>query len=244
MKSVISIALLLFIFTSCKDENKGENATSDSSKTTILDKKNSKKISSCFEDYNYNLAKILTKEDVLKYFESSYHNEIETEESRRKSKDRYDKIVYSHKTNRTIKIAHLEAPDDNTIELSGLEFSKLDEEKTLEFFERKYKKLSEQEVQEMIANLERNYADTPKEELEQAKKFLEARKNLNYTPVQGLGTAAYWQEVKVSGNNFGAELVVLTGTVEFTVKAKIDNDNTLNAQTAIAIAKDILAKCN
>lgn len=245
MKNTISLVFFCLLFISCKNESKQVDSSANSVQTTHSNKANNKKIKSCFEDYNYNLAEILTKEDVLKHFDSSHHQEIKTEE--RKTKNMYANVIYSHKSNRTITIdmgkTTYEAPENNSIEFSGLEFSKLDEEKTLEYFDRKYKKLSDQEAQKMIADIEREYADKTKEETEQAIKFVEIRKNMNFIPVQGLGTAAYWKEIKVSGNNFGVELFVLAGTVEFTVKVKIDRDNMINSQVAIAVARDILAKC-
>ncbi len=240
---ILSIIMLSLALYSCDNGGNADNKNnSGNGKSNNI---NTKKYKKCFEDFDYNFSQILSKEDVLKHIDAAHHADIKIDEN--KMKDRYGNIAYKYKSDRTftIKAGRIsqEIPDDNTIEFSGLNFSKSDEAKTLESFERSYKKLSAQEVDDMLANIDKAYTDKPKAELEQAKKFIEIRKKLQYHEVPDLGTAAYWQEFSVQGNNYGAELIVLAGTVEFTLKVKVDNDNKINAKMAIAIAQDILQKC-
>ncbi len=246
MKTTIVILISLILFTACKTDGNTNNSNKDISSETNSNQINSKDVRNCFEKFDYQLSEIYTKEDALKYFEPSQHADVKTDE--RKGLEANNYVSYKYKSERThhVKAGNnsVEVPDFNYIEFSGLQFSKSDENQTLEQFERKYKQLSEQEILEIQSKMEKAYADKPKEELEQAKKFVETRKNLNYVPVQGLGTAAYWGELRSNGNSFGAELFVLVGTVEFSVKAKLDSDNMLNSQTAIAVAKEIIEKCN
>lgn len=247
MKKILAILSLALLCLACeKTKNPDVVLLNSSEQTEQTTKMDTTKFKSCFEEIDYDLAKILSKQDVLKHFNPEDHAKIEIDE--RKGMGRQSHVIYKFKSNRqhTVEAGGMiqKIPDYNNIELSGLEFSKSDEAKTLENFDRKFKKLSEQELQDILTNLEKEFAGKSSEELEQAKRMMKIRTESNYVPVQGLGTAAYWQEFKVKGNNFGAELIVLAGNVEFTVRVKIDSDNMLNSQTAIAVANDILKKCN
>lgn len=245
IKILLSTFVLSCYLLSCNNDS---NVTKSANQSTVVSSSvsDSKDVKSCFEKYDYNLAQILSKEDIHRYVDAAHHADIKVDE--RVSKNRYGKIAYKYKSNRTFTIqagsVSQAIPDYNTFELTGLDFSKLDAASALEMFERSHKKLSDQEFEELNANLEKSYADKPHAELAQAKKLLAARKDLNYTEVLNLGTAAYWKDVNVQGNNFGVELVVLAGLVEFTVKVKISEDKQSNVDLAIAIARNILDKCS
>lgn len=243
MKLKFVIILFSIVFTGCKnEENKPDSELSKTKNSEV----NSEKLKSCFESFQYDLDKILTKDEVLKYIDDSQHSQVETEFKKRESS--MATLVYSYPSERihtvTANGMPHEIPDKNIISLKGLEFSRIDEEKTLEVFNRKYKKLTEEEFQEMKSNLEKQYADKSKAELETALKFLETRKQFNSIAVDGLGTAAYWKNFTVNENDYGVELFVLAGTVEFVVQVKVSDDDNVNSNTAIEIAKEILVKCN
>lgn len=243
MKIKLIVILLCVVFTACKNE---ENKPNSELIKTIKSEVNSEKLKSCFESFQYDLDKILTKDEVLKYIDDSQHSQVETEFKNRNSS--MSELIYSYPSERTHTVSvgkmSQNVPDNNINSLKGLSFSKIDEEKTLELFNRKYKKLTEEEFQEMKSNLEKQYADKSKVELETALKFLETRMQFNSIAVDGLGTASYWKNFTVMGNDFGVELFVLAGTVEFVVQVKVSDDNNVNSNTAIEIAKEILAKCN
>lgn len=231
-------------FIACENESDTLNDKSNDSSTSS--QSNHKAIHTCFEKFDYNFSQILSKEDVLKYIDASLHADVKVNENNKKN--RYGTVSYTWKSDRTftVKAGNVtqEIPDKNTIELSGLSFSNSDETRTLELFEKNYKKISDKEYQDLIANLEKSYADKSAAELEQAKKLLEVRKNLNYTEIPNLGSAAYWKEVQVTGNNFGIELYVLAGTVEFKISVKSSDNNNTNADIAHKLAQDILKKCS
>jgi hypothetical protein len=239
---LIPVIVLSVVFTSCGN---GEQKAANSSQSEQSSKISASQFKSCFEAYAYDFEKILTKEQVSRYMAPAYHDQIKVDV--RKMQSSMGHVEYRYPSTRTHSVKAggrtMEVPDPNIIMFKGLTFSKTDEEKTLTAFEMKYKKLSDEEFQQMSANMEKQFAGRPKEQLEQALKMLEVRKNFNTTVVEGLGTLAYWKSFQVNGNSFGVELMVLAGTVEFTIQVKIDEDDTKNAQTAIALAKEVLAKC-
>lgn len=242
MKLKFVIILFSLVFTGCKnEENKPDSELSKTKNSEV----NSEKLKSCFESFQYDLDKILTKDEVLKYIDDSQHSQVETEFKNRNSS--MSELIYSYPSERTHTVSvgkmSQNVPDNNIISLKGLSFSKIDEEKTLELFNRKYKKLTEEEFQEMKSNLEKQYADKSKAELETALKFLDTRMQFNSIAVDGLGTSSYWKNFTVNENDYGVELFVLAGTVEFLVHVKISDNDEINSNTAIEIAKDILAKC-
>src|SRR5690625_7000411 len=82
-------------------------------------------------------------------------------------------------------------------------------------FETSYKKLSEEEYQQLLLNIEKNY-ENDAAGLERAKGFLDARLNLVFESLNGLGDAAYWKW----HDQHGIELVVLVGNTYFIIENK------------------------
>ncbi len=243
----ILLPLLALSYTLIACSTTSENDKKDNLDAVAKDYASSTKdIRSCIEKNDHQLAQLLSMEHVQKHVDATHHANIKVETNNQKNK--YGNIVYKYKSDRTyqVQVGSIiqEIPDYNTFELTGVGLANSDAERALEIFERSYKKLSDEAYEEMSANLEKSYADKSKASLEQAKKLLEARKHLNYTEVSNLGTAAYLKEVNVKGNNFGVELVVLAGTATFTVRVKVSDDNSMNADKAVAIAKDIIQKCS
>lgn len=241
VKSLIklgTITVLAFMVTSC-----GESVSNSGSTTT--DPKNSKVVS-CFEAFDYDLEKFLTKEDVLVHVDPAKHSEVKHEKVGESGQ--YASLTYQYKSDRTITLTmgsiSQEVPDRNTFAIKGVSFYNGSEEEALANFETSYKKISDAELNTINERLEKEYADKPKEQLEQAKKFAQARKNLAYEPVAGLGTAAYWHSVTVAGINTGVDLKVLVGTMEFNILVKVSADNAENLKVAKALAEAVIKKCS
>lgn len=237
LNKIAALCALTILAASCGDSASDAGSSSSG---------NDQKVVACYQAFDYDLEKFLSKEDVLQHIPAAMHSELKQEQTG--GKNRYASLTYKYKSDRMVTLTmgsiSQEVPDFNTISLNSVDFYESDAAEALEKFETMYKKLSDAELNTMIENLEKSYADKPKEQLEQAKKFVEARKNLNYEPVAGLGTAAYWQAVSSAGINIGVEVKVLVGTMEFTVLAKMSADNSENLKVATAVAKDILKKCS
>lgn len=243
---------LAFVFASCNtgassDKNDEKTSANREGKSTVksAQKSGNKKMNDCFKAYKDNIQPLLTKADVLQHIDIDNPALLEEKYSDFSSQQ---ELVFTYESDRTVRIevpnlVSVEKPEDNRIALNKFEVSDDSEKDVLMIFDRTYKGLTEKEYEAAIANLEKSYADKPKEVLEQAKKFVAARKNMKYQAVDNLGTAAYWMEVQVQGINYGVELVVLAGVTQFTLDVKVTEDNQENLKTAVAIAKEILKKC-
>lgn len=232
MKKLFLLSFTAAMFLSCAD------------KANTISEKND--ISNCFISKDYKYETLLSKADISKHIkidESSYKMDISN------TKGQYGYVDYEWKSDRpdlTKEILGqiLKHPDKNRIKLTGLKFYGDDDlklysqESALSLFEQSYKKLSQEEYQKLVANLEKEYANNPSG-LNQAKGFLEARMNLKYEPVPSLGTRAYWKW----HDEYGIELVVLKEVTSFRIDSKTSGEANTSLQDAIKFAKEVLAKC-
>lgn len=216
-----------------------------SDKTDIAE--GSSPITKCLMAKDYKYEELLTKNDVAKYTsidEASYKMDISP------TKGTYGYCEYKWKSDRpdlVIEVAGqtITGPDRNIVKLTKLDFytdSQLklyNQESAIALFDQSYKKLSQEEYNELLANLEKQYANNP-EGFEQAKGFLDVRMNLKYQPVENLGDRAYWKW----HNTYGLELVVLAGTAHFSIEAKLSAEANNTLDIAIKLAKEVLAKCS
>lgn len=135
-------------------------------------------------------------------------------------------------------------PDINQVTIKLLDFytdkdlKRNKQESVLDLFDQGYKKLSQTEYDELLANFEKKLGDKPNE-LAQAKKMLDSRMKFTYKSVDNLGDRAYWKW----NDEYGIELVVLTGNAKFTILSKTSGKPQTSLNDAIKFAKEVLAKC-
>lgn len=204
------------------------------------------KFGSCFQNFDYQYEKMLTKADVNKHItidEASYKLDVSS------IKGQYGNATYSWNSNRPDVEMELlgqkfMVPDQNRVEFTQLHFYNAKElelysqQSVIDLFDIEYRELSDAEVKEMRENLERQYASDPTG-LEQANKLLDARLNFNYKRLDQLGDRAYW-----SWGQYGLELNVLAGTASFSLRTKLSAEAATTLPITVALAKEILTKCN
>lgn len=232
MKTTILNVFILVMFMSCSD--KAPQQQQDRSAV-------------CFEAYDYRYEDLLTKADVAKHVqidEASFKKEVSP------VKGFYGSCQYkweSGRPNLEKEIAgHVFSfPDFNSVSIKHLKFYSTDEldlyshSTALSLFDQSYKKLSENEYNELLANLEKEYAGDAAG-FEQAKGFLDQRMQFTYEIVEHLGDRAYWKW----SEDVGIELVVLSGTTHFTIESKTHGTSGPSLDDAVKIAREVLAKCN
>jgi len=112
-----------------------------------------------------------------------------------------------------------------------------EQKSAIDLFDMGYKKLSQEEYNEILANLEKKLDNKP-EDLARAKKMMKSRMDFTYKPIDNLGDRAYWK-----WNDYGIELVVLTGNARFTILSKTTGKPESSLEHAVNFAKEVLAKC-
>lgn len=235
------ILSLFFTWALCSSgsslEHSYNNASFEKGKKVNFKSKNNARMNAFFENHKDSIQTLLTKEDVLQYIAIDNPDLL---------KDEYiisrQKLKFTYESDRADEFQSKAIPEINSITLHGFKVDNNTEKKTLASFERTYRSLTQKEIDIAITNLEKGSVDKPKEALEHAKRFIEARKNMKYKPIDHLGTAAYWQEIRVKDVNYGVELIVLAGVTQFKLEVKIDEDNQVNLKTAVNLANEILKK--
>jgi len=202
-------------------------------------------ISQCLADKDYDYGALLTKADIAKYVnidEASFKKEISS------TKGKYGNCTYSWESGRpkmekVIAGRDVKLSDPNKVVIKLLDFytqedlEKNKQDSAIDLFDMGYKKLSQEENNEILANLEKKLGDKP-EDLARAKKMMESRMDFTYKPIDNLGDRAYWK-----WNDYGIELVVLTGNARFTILSKTTGEPETSLDHAIHFAKEVLAKC-
>jgi|SRR5690606_6816596 len=201
----------------------------------------------CFQAMDYQYDALLTKVDIAKHVaidEASYKLEISP------VKGEYGSSTYEWNSDRPDLEMELlgqmiKYPDVNRVTIKMLHFYSESELKlysqasALALFDQSYKKLSQEEYNGLLANLQKEYANDAAK-YEQAKEFLDMRMNFTYAPMANLGNRAYWRWHE----EHGVELVVLTGTVHFTIASKTSGNQQTALDDAVKFAQEVLAKCN
>lgn len=241
--SVISVSSCSNGASSGSNEGNGSNTEQKVNHSEKSDgaTKRELKIAGCLEKFDHDYASLLTLEDIASHHELDL-SRVETDVS--STKGEYGSVRYSWASDRPdmeIKVLStvVKTADNNHVELKMMSFYDDGSKGTIAYFERGYKKLSEKELAEAYANLEKSFKDEP-EKLEQAKGFMEIRKNSKYVEVQDLGTRSYWKW----GKSYGGELVTLVGSAKFTVVTKISDDPDMNLVFAKKLAQEVIDKCN
>lgn len=203
-------------------------------------------VARCLMAKDYKYEELLTKADVSKHVsidESSFKMEISPTKGKYGSCDyRWD----SDRPDMEIEILgyNVPVPDHNQVVIKMLDFYSdaqlklYQQEDAIALFEQSYKRLSQSEYDELLANLEKAYANDPSG-FETAKGFLDARMTFRYEPIDNLGTRAYWKW----HDEYGIELVVLSGAARFTIETKLSADAAPSLDLAVKFAREVLAKC-
>lgn len=224
---------VVILFSACAGKGGNEHKSDD--------------ISQCLADKDYDYEALLTKADIAKHVnidESSFKKEISA------TKGKYGSCTYTWESDRPEKDiiskvtgAVHKRPDKNKVTIKTLDFytqedlEKNKQDSAIDLFDMGYKKLSQEENNEILANLEKKLGDKP-EDLARAKKMMESRMDFTYKPIDNLGDRAYWK-----WNDYGIELVVLTGNARFTILSKTTGEPETSLDHAIHFAKEVLAKC-
>lgn len=233
MKNLLSLALgVALLFVACSDKNDGLNEDTG--------------IGACLMAKNYKYEELLTKSDIAKHVkidEGSYNIEISS------TRGEYGSCSYTWLSNRPDIETELLGqviliPDKNRVTLKMLgfytdkELNLYSQASAIELFDQTYKKLSQQEYQELLANLEKEYANDLVG-FERAKGFLDTRMEFTFEPVANLSDRAYasWNE------DHGVKLVVMAGAAYFTIESKTTGDAETSLEHAVKFAKEVLAKC-
>lgn len=235
MKNIFYTLLSALFILSCGDsKNNSKSNTNTNVKTTA-----------CLQNFDYQYHKLLTKADISKYVnidESSYKTKVSP------TKGKYGSCTYSWDSDRPkieseVMGRTIKRLDNNQVTIKMLDFytdedlEKNQQESVIDLFDMGYKKLSQAEYDELLANFEKKLGDKSKE-LAQAKKMLKSRMKFTYKPVDNLGDRAYWK-----WTDYGVELVVLTGNAKFTILSKTSGKPQTSLDDAIKFAKEVLAKC-
>lgn len=236
-----NILLLLFGVALCTACGNQEGTTSKTSTESDA-------ISQCLAAKDYKYEDLLTKADIAKYVdidEASYKQEISS------TKGKYGSSFYKWESDRpekqiTSKVtgAIFKRPDMNQVTIKMLDFYKDDDLKrykqdsALDLFDQSYKKLGKAEYDELLANM-KNKLTNNSDRFEQAKTMMDKRMKFTYEPVENLGDRAYWKW----RDDFGIELVVLTGTARFTILSKTTGEPETSLDHAVQFAREVLVKC-
>lgn len=215
-----------------------------SDKETTLNGQNS--TDRCLMSKDHKYEDLLTKADIAKHVdidEGSYKMEISS------IKGQYGYCKYEWLSDRPdletdILGQIIKSPDKNHVKITQLDFYTDSELKlyqqadAIALFERAYKKINQQEYDELVEKLQTQYANDPTG-FEEAKGFLDARLNLKYEAVSNLADRAYWKW----HDQHGIELVVLTGAAHFEIVAKLSADAQTTLDASVKLAREVLAKC-
>lgn len=247
---MLTFALLSLVLIACGGSTTGENVEGNAQiekndKSTTYNTK-------CFESFDYDYRKMLTKEDVLKYVTVSDPNTIEMDYREKPISKQLNACTYKWPSDRPDQVMKTKVlqnsiettvPDNNTVAVNNLSFHKGTAEDALLVFGRKYKSLSDEEYNEMASRIDEQQKDKSEEERNTMKSLLKTRQNLSFTSVADLGSSAYWGRQTVNNMYLGINLYVLAGTVEFEIIVKVSDDDQENVRVAKLLAQEVLDKC-
>ncbi len=196
--------------------------------------------SNCFKQYEGHLDKLLTKKNILKYYDFGTSN-VEAIYEKKYAPRGYQICVYEWESSTrttTIPQIDLEVPATNRIGVGYLNFYPADEEFPVKTFTATYhltdaeKKKAQEAIAEVLdeqtKGQNRQHTATT-----MANKFVQKTK---FEPIQDIGDAAVWDYLNSS-------LKVLKGRAYFDVIVNISDDVEENQTLAKKLADAVLAKC-
>ncbi len=248
MKPLLFALLSFIVFLSCSNGASHKNTDSNAVANT------SEK-SGCLLGYALRYDQLLTVNEAAD-ITGRPSSEAEMKYNKVMHNTQYHEVVYSWKTERTIRVYGVDVPDNDRISISGIG------EKSMKDFKRDYSRRTEEEIAELDEQINKqldkqfdNKSDNKK--IEATKKRMndigvskETGKNTAkkiggtlssslsaYEEVQALGDAAAW-------NTKDKTLYVLHNGIQFRVSINMGEDDAVNRKAAIETAKIILNKCN
>lgn len=232
MKKMALITGIALGVLSCgsSDKKSSENVV-ESSKQTIQSY-------DCLYDFELSYNLLLTKEEMNAVYPIDFDQAKEDLRS-----GSYGMYIYTWESDRPsfpmeISGMTMEIPDQNTMGIKMLSFmsKEIDLESTVDVFDMGYKQLSDEELKQIDANLEKQAEEVKAT----GKDLMAVRAKSSWEAVPNLGSSAWykWNE------QYGGELVVLAGRASFTIIIKISQDAEENKQLAVKLAEKALAKCD
>lgn len=228
-KTILIITIAAMAFSCSSDKKKSEEGDTAKTSSNSYD---------CLLKYEDKYDALLTVDEMASVY-SFNPQEVEVDVSNR-SYGHHTVKWPSDRPDMTLKVAGMDMTlkDENSLSVAVLSYFskdlKLDEAKNQ--FDRGYKKLSAQEIDEINKNLEK----TPEENREINKDLMDARTKMNYAFVDNLGSSAWYKWNK----NYGGELAVLAGRTKFNIRTKISKDSLENLEVSKKLAQVIIEKCN
>lgn len=235
MKKIMILLIGMSIFTSCKN-SETESQDKITTKTSTSPNLN------CLSKLDLRYDELLPLDDVARILNMS-PDEFKTKTIDRK--DSYGEVYYSWESDRPSQPSpvseHVMVPDNNFIGFSSLNAydADLPAEAFRERFDTAYKEMSEEEIAQMEARMEKHLENKTEEERETVKGFVGARKSSGFEKVDNLGDAAYWR----FNTERGGEMVTLSGNETFTVYTKISHDPDENFDLAKKLVQLVMNNC-
>ena len=234
MRKLVFLTGMAFLLFSC---NSGNKESSTDSKTDNASSKADGKSYDCLQKFKDDYSLLLTKDEM----NSVHPIDFEVAELELRSGS-YGQHIYQWPSDRptfTMEMSgmKMELPDQNTLGVKNLSFysDKSDMKSNLATFDMGYKELSNEELEKIQANLEKQ-SDEIKST---GKDLMKVRAKRSWEFVEGLGSSAWYKW----GEQWGGELVVLAGNAKFTILVKISNEPIENRELAKKLADKVLAKC-
>lgn len=228
-KITLLIGIAVLAFSCSSDKKKSEEGQSE---------KVTGKTSDCLLNFEDKYDELLTLDEMV-----SVYSFIPEEADVKVSNSSYGHHTATWPSDRpdmNLKVAGMEMTmkDDNSLSVAVLNFFSKDLkiEDAKNQFDRGYKKLTEEELEQINKNLEK----TPEENKQINKDLMDARTRMNYAFIDDVGTSAWykWNE------NYGGELAVLAGRSKFNIRTKISRDSIENLEVSRKLANLIVKKCN
>lgn len=233
MKKTVFLAGLGFLLFSCSTEDTTASVGSSETSTTKGQELDCQLLEKFKEDY----SGLLTKEDIASVYAVDF--------SKAKEKLRsgsYGEYSFSWPSDRPDLIMEssgmkFNIPDNNTIGIKTFSYSTSDKDmkSMIATFDMGYKKLSEEELDKINKNLEKQ-----EEEVKSTgEDMMKIRGNKGWEFIEGLGSSAWykWNE------KYGGELAVLAGKAKFYIIIKISDNPQENRDLARKLAEKVIAKC-
>ena len=189
------------------------------------------------EKYEKDYSALLTKEEMASVYPIDFEK---AKENLRNSS--YGEYTFNWPSNRPdlkmeVSGMKMNIPDQNSMGIKIFSFSadEQDMKKRIDRFDMAYKQLSDEELNKINKNLEKQDAEIKST----GKDMMKVREKMSWEFVNGLGSSSWYKW----NDKFGGELVVLAGKAKFEIIVKISDDPKENLEIAKKLAEKVIAKC-
>jgi len=237
MKKIIFLTGIAFVLFSCNSGSKESSGMGSEIESTKKIKAINNVSYDCLKKHQDDYQSLLTKEEMASVYPIDFTNA--KEELRAGSYGEYIFMWPSDRPDVDLEISGMKIknPDKNTMGIKNLKFisDKTDMESAISTFNMAYKELSDEELEKIQANLNKQSDDIKSA----GKNLMKVRAKVHWDFVDGLGSSAWykWNET------YGGELAVLAGKAKFYIVLKISSNPNENRKLAIQLANKVLAKC-